>query len=172
MCEPERGRLTSQKEADLLARKRQTYEPERGRLTSQKGADVRARKRQTYELERGRLTSWKGADVRARKRQTYEPERGRRTKTRKSQTYESERGDVRSNLKEVELCLTAGGSPKGNTCGLPHPRSLFIHLHPILPNELETLHGVTSLFPLSYAARLRTPWSPPVIFPTDSYETL
>ena len=29
------------------------------------------------------------------------------------------------NLKEVELCLTAGGSPKGNTCGLPHPRSLI-----------------------------------------------
>ena len=121
MCEPERGRLTSQKEADLRAGKRQTYELERGRRTSQEGADVRAGKRQTYELERGRRTSQEGADLRARKRQTYEPERGRRTKTRKSQTYESERGDVRSNLKEVELCLTAGGSPKGNTCGFSHP---------------------------------------------------
>ena len=112
---------TSLRLPSVRARKRQTYEPERGRLTSQKEADLRARKRQTYEPERGRRTSQEGADLRARKRQTYEPERGRRTKTRKSQTYESERGDVRSNLKEVELCLTAGGSPKGNTCGFSHP---------------------------------------------------
>ena len=46
------------------------------------------------------------------------------------------------NLEEVELWVTAGGSPKGNTCGLSHPL-----LEPfITTNELEQLF--TEIAPL------------------------
>ena len=55
------------------------------------------------------------------------------------------------NLEEVELWVTAGGSPKGNTCGLSHPLfltpRLFCQKEPfITTNELEQLF--TEIAPL------------------------
>ena len=66
------------------------------------------------------------------------------------------------NLEEVELWVTAGGSPKGNTCGLSHPLfltstskgvepRLFCQKEPfITTNELEQLFTeIASLMSLS-----------------------
>ena len=58
-----------------------------------------------------------------------------------SRTSDSFLSRTRGNLEEVELCLTAGGSPKGNTCGLSHLPS--IDLEGVEPRMvLSWVHGV------------------------------
>jgi len=163
-------------------RKRQTYEPERVRLTSQKESDLRARKSQTYKTRKSQTyKNQKESDLRARKSQTYknqkEPDLRARKRRRAKQPQRGWTMGNRGWLPEGEHLRIFSSSflpstSKGSNHAYSAQKNRSSISIPFFRTSLSTLHGVTSLFPLSYAARLRTSWSPPVIFPTGSYETL